>query len=259
MRASFIAILLLFAPVMATAQPKDGPTPIPAPVKKVVVPDKIAAKPDSLLMITADATDKVEWLVWDKHFVEGKNSKTGDKVLTLSIPSKKEPWSFKVTVIDYGAKMHVDTLVQVDGADPTPVPDPPTPVDLNTLSKKIDDLTVVVTAIKADVDALKNPPMPPVTTLIKHVTFIGAERTAVAVAVNNDAGLRAMFKNAGIAVHVCKADDPSLVAKHLTAAVAKAGGVPCVVMQDADGNVVDQGPMTSVQQVTDLASKHIRR
>ena len=91
------------------------------------------------------------------------------------------------------------------------------------------------------------------------MTFVGGESTAVSKTVVNDAGLRTSLKSDGVSVHTLRKDDPFIESKGLTTAVEKAGGPPCVILQDENGSVIGTGPMKSAAEVQDLASKFIRK
>lgn len=99
------------------------------------------------------------------------------------------------------------------------------------------------------------PPDLPPTGTVKHLSFVGP--TVATAATVTDAGLRSWLKSGGITVHVIPEVD---VAKYkLTNAVAKAGGVPCFVLQDESGNVLDQAKTTTVEAVKELVKPFTRK
>lgn len=101
------------------------------------------------------------------------------------------------------------------------------------------------------------PPVDPPDTpaaVAKHLSFVGVNAASVTTVV--DIGLREYLKSVGISVHVVAAND---VDKYkMAAAVAKAGGLPCVVVQDATGNVIDQSKLTTVEAVKTLVGKYVK-
>lgn len=121
-----------------------------------------------------------------------------------------------------------------------------------------DDATITRKVFDVDSGVGPRPP-PPVNAVMKHITFIGAELSNAALAVNNDAELRTLYKSAGVAVHVLKANDPAIATKGMTKAVEKAGGAPCAILQDEVGNVIGYCRMESVQQVREYSTQFIRR
>lgn len=96
------------------------------------------------------------------------------------------------------------------------------------------------------------PPVDPPKKVATHITFVGAEKTALSLATNNDAALRAWLKDNGVKVHVYSANDPRLTELGLAKAVEKANGAPCVITQDEVGNVLGQETMTTVERVKGL-------
>ncbi len=90
------------------------------------------------------------------------------------------------------------------------------------------------------------PPPPPVAA--KHLTFVGVDAATASVA--NDTGLREWLKAAGVKVYVVSS--PSLLPANFRAAVEKAGGPPAVVVQGADGKVLNQAKISTVAAVKEL-------
>ena len=92
----------------------------------------------------------------------------------------------------------------------------------------------------------KPPPDPPVPKvgLVAHCTFIGA--TVDSVAVVNSKEIRDYLKANGVKAWVMAADDLTLEERGFLPVIAKLGGTPVIILQDAKGNVVASSKMTSV-------------
>ena len=244
------AFLLLFLAAPAMAQ-----DPLPKPMPKPTVPKDIAAKAGDLIVIPVDAKGDV-FFSWDENVFSAKRAIQDGKKLYLTTPYNSKT---VVNVVMLEEKTQSRIIVTVtDGIDPPIVPPVVTPPDSDVASS-LKALTKAVNDLQKRVAALESAKPPPVGAIAKHVTFIGAEVNQTSLAIDNDATLRMMLKGAGITVHVLKKDDPLIVSKGLATAVAKAGGAPCVIIQDETGNVIGQGQMASLQQVTDLCAQFIKR
>ena len=124
-------------------------------------------------------------------------------------------------------------------------------------AKTITDKSASITFLIGEDSPPKPPvdPVPPVG-VVKHLSFVGPNvDTAGTVA---DTGLRDYLKSSGVTVHVLSANDPNIDASKLRPAVNKAGGVPCVVLQAADGSVLDQAKITTVAEVKTLVGKYLK-
>ena len=120
--------------------------------------------------------------------------------------------------------------------------------------QKVEKRTAFVTFAVGDVGPKPPDPKPPPISA-KHLSFIGP--TAATSDIVVDAGLRDYLKAAGVSVHVLSANDPAIDASKLRPAIAKAGGMPCVVIQSASGSVLDQGKITSVEAVKQLVAPFV--
>ena len=88
----------------------------------------------------------------------------------------------------------------------------------------------------------------------KHLTFIGlTPESAPAI---NDQPLRAWLSSAGVSVHLLVAGDPYIKTGGLQKAVDAAGGLPCVVIQDAKGGVITQAKTTTAAAVKVLVTPY---
>lgn len=134
------------------------------------------------------------------------------------------------------------------------------------LEAKIVQLETRMSALKAKLAQLEarmsvlegtNPP-PPSPSALKHVTFVGGEVNAASLAVNNDIGLRAMLKEAGVKVHVVSKAGLASQSPGFIKAVTSNGGVPIVVMQNDDGEVLGTVPMITALSVGDAITKVIK-
>ena len=97
-------------------------------------------------------------------------------------------------------------------------------------------------------------PPPPKKELVGHFTFIATQESAGVV---NDASLRLHLESLGIKVYVLPSGDPNIKAKKLTSAVEKAGGPPCVIIQDVSGNVLGSSTITTAAAVKDFVTLHM--
>lgn len=115
-------------------------------------------------------------------------------------------------------------------------------------AQKVEEKTAFVTFSVGDIGPGPKPPdIPPPAGRAAHLSFIGPNAATADVVA--DTGLRAYMQANGVKVHVLTANDPQIETSKLTAAVAKAGGTPCLVIQDASGHVLDQAKITTVEAV----------
>lgn len=82
-------------------------------------------------------------------------------------------------------------------------------------------------------------PPPKPASPVKHLTFV-YDLTPASQKVVNDAVLRAWLKLNEVAVSALPGGDPVLTQRGLGPAITLAGGPPCIVLQDAAGNVLHQ-------------------
>ena len=96
--------------------------------------------------------------------------------------------------------------------------------------------------LQVDVGPRPPPDPTPPKTPVAHWTFVVVSPNVVV----NDPGFRQTLKDNGIKAYVMAANDPDLRAKGLSKAVDAAGGAPCMIAQDNEGNVLGQARLTDV-------------
>lgn len=124
-------------------------------------------------------------------------------------------------------------------------------------AQKVERKTAFVTFAVGEVGPGPIPPDPlPPVGIAKHLSFIGPNTSTAATVA--DVGLRDWLKSNGVTVHVLAANSPHIETSKLTAAVARAGGAPCLVIQDASGHVLDAAKIGSVADVKSLTGKYVK-
>lgn len=246
--ATFFLLMVMAIP--ATAQEK-----IDMPVGKFKATAPLAVKANDHIIIDASgAKGDVEFHFDKTAFPKERATREWKKlILSTSVNGK-----YTVIVISFDDKTSEAIAVTVTGgidAPSNPPPDPPTG-DVESLRS---EMRASFAALIARVSALEGAKPPPPTTLLKHFTFVGAEATPTATAINNNASLRATLKAAGVAVHVVSASNLQSQSAGFVKAVNDNGGVPIVVMQGEDGAVIGTAAMSNIQVVTDAANKFLKR
>lgn len=189
----------------------------------------------SLSASTADPKAEVEWVVFnlaDENPVEAlSNGRT-----LLVFPNDQDDM---IVVLCYvkrstdGASSPVRTLIKVVSGRRPP--------DKKEPDKKDDKIVP-----------------PPPAAKVAHLSFVidPARHTPDIAAVVNDRGLREKLATAGVRVHALTTASRSVVQRGLAAGVGKAGGVPCVILQDATGNIIDAAKLTDVASVLALVGRY---
>lgn len=91
-----------------------------------------------------------------------------------------------------------------------------------------------------------------------HITFVGAEQGPTSLATNNDAGLRAWLAERGVKVHVHRVGDPLTKSTGIEPTVKKYGGSPVFVLQDAGGNILTSGVLSTVGGLQAMIGPYVR-
>ena len=201
---------------------------------------------DSYIVVKLDTKDTVWDVIGDKASYSMTQQKLADSADILFVFNAKAEGAY--TLVVSGATgdkvvMKKCTITATKDPAPPPVPDDAVLKELKAIRLDIQSLTERVKALEGS----KPPPSPKEKPA--HITFIGATKTEKALATNNDPELRQWLAGKGLKVHVLKSEDPAIKTSGLTEAVATAGGEPCVVAQDAKGNVLGSARLTSVDSV----------
>lgn len=194
--------------------------------------DLIALPPDqkvpstqrAVVLVAETQGQEVEWIVL--------NANPQAPVSSLQLASSKTLIVFPndnndtIVVIAYtqvNGKLSKPARHLCEVVKPTPAP-PPTPNPTPT------------------------PPPPPAKSKVKHVTFVidQATQTPDSATVITDQGLRQFISSIGAQVHTVTVNSASVVSGGLSKGVQAAGGTPCVVLQDAAGNITASAMITSV-------------
>lgn len=94
-----------------------------------------------------------------------------------------------------------------------------------------------------------------------HVTYVvdNQKHSPEIAGIINDGALRKFIYDAGIKLHPSvDVRSETVVKAKLGAVINQTGGPPCVIVQDAQGNVIGSGRMTTVQDVRNLILPHTK-
>ncbi len=195
----------------AIADKPDAGAPPVVPSGLSITPSTVNAKLGETLVFEATGAKSVQWVTLADHC---QLKPLGP--LAASVKPTKEG-DFPVIAWDAdGKQAPVIAMVRMNQAGQPPPKDPP---------------TVPKDKPKEDPPKPANP--------VKHFTFVYDLKPSTATIVN-DTALRKWFKDNGIAVSALPAGDAILKMRGLEPAIALAGGPPCAILQDAQGNVLHQ-------------------
>lgn len=242
-RRLLTAACLLLCATSLWAQPSLPSVGLPDSNRNELIelPANATIKGDTRFVIVEAKTraDAVEWLVLnlsEKKKVEAKLMPGGRSILVL--PENQEDMIIVLAYVQLDGKLskavkHVITVTEDAPPDPkplppTPTPPPPTPV-----------------------------PVPINLQLPLHITIVTDfnKQTPEIAAVINDANLRKSIQDAGFKFHNVSIQSKSVTAGGLNIGVQKAGGAPCVIIQDARGVILSQAPVVNTASVVQLIEK----
>lgn len=246
MRTILSLIVLLFTTVTATAQPpgpKNAFIELPADMQ-------ISSKQRSVKITAKTEGAEVQWVVLNTAIGEGGPIPIQwDDIGNKSIRIYPNDVDDEIFVLAY----------TTSGTPPKATP----PVAMMILVVGPNSAAKKGAALKETAKEAIGDTVPKSGRVAAHVSFIvdPQKQTSEITGIINDASLRTWIAATGARLHApidVRSEVVTRAKGGLIAAVRTAGGVPCVVVQDAQGNVIDQGLMSSVQAVRTIISPHVK-
>lgn len=237
--ACFIVMLFMGATISAQELPINPPS-ISAPVASgskvdgIELPaDQIVAPDEGFVNITAKCKGTVKWLVVSNVKVKYVSNETGNSII-VSVPTTPGTMVtiFAVGLVDGKMTEFARTAIQVGGVSPNPNPNPN-----------------------------PNPPTPVIGKF--HLTFVVDMDNASPdlAALLNSAALRKAVADKGGFMRIYDKKSPVVTQKKLDGLVQKAGGGPTIILQAADGTVLNNAelvvPKTDAEVIA-IINKYVR-
>lgn len=235
--ACFIVMLFMGATVSAQEPPRDPPA-ISAPVASankvdgIELPaDQVVAPDEGFVNIAAKCKGTVKWLVISNVKVKYvSNDSTNSIIVSVPTTAGTLVTIFAVGLVDGKMTEFARTAIQVGGVNPNPNPNP-------------------------------NPPLPVAGKF--HLTFVVDMDNASPelAALLNSAALRKAVTDKGGFMRIYDKRNPVVAQKKLDGLVQKTGGGPTIILQSADGTVLNSTelavPRTDTEVIA-ILNKYVR-